>query len=97
MKYMIIFLPEALADSEEIRNYLSQYYHSTVTNFFAHLRKRTNSLKANPYIAPQHQEQPSYRKLVVGEYLVFYKVDEKKKQIKIHRILHGSRDISRYM
>ena len=97
MNYKAVFLPEARGDSEEIREYLSQYYESTVRNFFALLKKRINSIKSNPFIAPPYLERPSYRRLVVEDYLVFYKVDEDKKLIEIHRILHGSRDISRYV
>ena len=97
MKYIIVFLPEAMEDSKDIRQYLSQYYESTVRNFFTLLKKRTDSLKSNPYIAQTYPERPSYRRMVVDDYLVFYKVDEDKKLIEIHRILHGSRDIGRFI
>ena len=97
MKYKIVFLPEASIDSEEIRKYLSQYYESTVISFFALLKKRLDSLKINPLLAQVYPERPSYRLLVAEEYLVFYKVDENKKLIEVHRILHGSRDIGRYI
>jgi len=97
VKYQIVFLPEARGDSEEIRQYLSQYYESTVRNFFSLLKNRIDSLKTNPFMAPVYPGRPSYRRLVVDDYLVFYKVDEDKKLIEIHRILHGSRDIGRYI
>ena len=97
MKYKIAFLPEAKADAEEIRQYLSQYYESTVRNFFTMLKKRTNLLKSNPFMAPPYQDRPVYRQLVVEEYLVFYKVDEGNQSIKIHRILHESKEIDRYI
>ena len=97
MKYTVVFLPEARADSEEIRQYLSQYYESTVSNFFALLKERISYLKLNPSIAQSYADRPSYRRLVVDDYLVFYKVDEDRKLIGIHRILHGSRDVGRYI
>ena len=97
MSYKAVFLPEAKTDSEEIQQYLSLYHESTVRNFFTLLKKRINSLKSNPFIAPLYLERPSYRRLVVEDYLVFYKVDKDKKLIEIHRILHGSKDISRYI
>ena len=97
MKYKMVFLPEARADSEEIRQYLSRFHESTVRDFFALLKKRINALKSNPFIAQQYVERPSYRRLVVKDYLVFYKVNEGEKLIEVHRILHGSRNIRRYI
>jgi addiction module RelE/StbE family toxin len=93
----MVFLPEAMADAEEIQRYLSQYYESTVRNFFTLLKGRIDTLKSNPYMAPAYPRRPEYRQLVVEDYLVFYKVDEDKKLIEIHRILHGSRDIGRFI
>jgi addiction module RelE/StbE family toxin len=97
MIYKVVFLPEAKSDSEEIKRYLSQYYKSTVKNFFALLKKRVNLLKTNPFLAPSCPERPSYRQLLVDEYLAFYKVNEDKQLIEIHRILHESKDIGRYV
>ena len=97
MNYRLAFLPEAWTDAEEVRQYLSQYYESTAKNFFALLKKKTAALKANPYICEQYQERPTYRKMIVDDYLLFYKVNEDKKLVEIHRIVHGSRDIGRYL
>ena len=97
MKYTVRYLPEAMADAEEIRQYLSQYYASTVRNFFNLLKQRIALLKSNPFIAQPYPERPTYRRLVVNDYLVFYKVNDELELIEIHRILHGSRDIGRYL
>jgi plasmid stabilization system protein ParE len=97
MKYKLTFLLEARADSEEIRQYLAQYYESTVKKFFEKLKKRTTSLKSNPFLDQIYLERPAYRQLAADDYLVFYKVHEHKKYIEIHRILHCSRDIERYI
>ena len=97
MNYTLIFLPEADKDYDDIQLYLEQYYENTAVNFFKQLKKRIESLKTNPNIAPSYDKRPSYRKLIVEKYIVFYKVDEEKKRIEIHRILHGSRDIRRYI
>ena len=97
MKYKVVFLPEAMSDSYEIRLYLSQYYQSTFRNFFDLLKKRICILRDNPYIAQEYPDRPSYRRLVIENYVVFYKVNETTGTIEIHRILNGSRDISRYI
>jgi plasmid stabilization system protein ParE len=95
MSYRIRYLPETLTDKAEIKAYLSQYYESTVKGFFALLKKRINRLKRFPYSCPVYEDDPDYRKMIVGDYLVFYVVNDETKIVEIHRIFHGSRDIRR--
>jgi len=76
MKYHIKYLPETIADRDEIRKYLSQYYKSTINSFFKLF---------------------DYRKLVVGDYLVFYMIDENENSVEIHRIFHGTRNIGQHL
>jgi toxin ParE1/3/4 len=97
VKYKIKYLPETVTDREEIRDYLSQYYTSTVKEFFALLREKTAQLKDFPYSCPEYVDDPDYRRLIVGDYLVFYMVNEDSKIVEIHRIFHGSRDIKRHL
>ena len=96
MMYRIRFLPETVADRENIRAYLSQYYEDTVTKVFRLLKEKIARLKKFPYSCPIYEDDPDYRKLVVGDYLVFYMVDEDKKTVEIHRIFHGSQDIRQH-
>ena len=97
MKYRIKYLSETVTDLADIRAYLIRYYESTVRKFFALLKEKTARLKEFPYSCPIFEDDPDYRKLVVGNYLVFYIVNENDKTIEIHRILHGSRDIRRHL
>jgi len=97
MKYRIRFLPKTAMQQEEIRMYLSQYYESTVTNFFRLLKEKIARLRDFPYSCPVYEDDPDYRKLVVGDYLALYIVNEEKKIVEIHRIFHGSRDIKRHL
>ena len=97
MIFRVKYLPEARNDSEEIRRYLSQYYVGTAKRFFALLKGRIQLLATSPYLGQVYEERPAYRRLVVQDYLVFYKVDEETNMVSIHRILHGSRDIGRFL
>ena len=95
--YKIIFLPEAKNDLGIVRQYLSLYYKNTVKTFFCLLKKSIDALKENPYMYQKFLERPSYRRLVIRDYLVFYKVDDVKNTVEIHRILHSSRELERYI
>jgi len=97
MKYQIKYLPDSAVDRSEIRDYLSQYYKSTIKNFFDLLRKKIARLKEFPYSCPIYEDDPDYRILVVGDYLVFYIVNEADRIVEIHRIFHGSQDIRRHL
>jgi plasmid stabilization system protein ParE len=93
----IIFLPTTVADKALIHEYLSQYYESTVNNFFALLKTPIAQLKKFPYSCPPYEDDPDYRKLVVGDYLVFYMVNEDKRIVEIHRIFHAVQNIARQL
>ena len=97
MKYRLRYLDDTTTDRDNIKIYLSQFYAGTVNKFFELLKKRTAKLKSYPFSCPVFEDDPDYRKLVVGDYLVFYMVNEDEKIVDIHRILHTSRDISRYL
>jgi addiction module RelE/StbE family toxin len=97
MNFRIKYLPETVVDRVEIRAYLAEYYESTVRNFFVLLKERISQLKEFPYSCPTYGDDPDYRKLVVGDYLVFYMVNENDKTVEIHRIFHGSQDIKRHL
>jgi len=97
MKYRVKYLQDTVKDREDIRNYLSQYYKGTANKFFALLKKKIERIKTFPYSCPQYEDDPDYRRLVVGDYLVFYMVNEEKRTVEIHRIFHASRDISQQL
>jgi plasmid stabilization system protein ParE len=90
-------MPVVSKDLEEIRTYLSQYYESTVSNFLRLLKKKIDQLKENPYICKTYDDDPDCRSQAVGNYLVFYIINENSKIIEIHRIFHSSRDIRRHL
>jgi len=97
MKYRIRYLPKAVVNRNEIKIYLSQFYPSTAGKFFAMLKEKTARLKEFPYSCPAYEYVPDYRVLVVGDYLVFYVVNEEAKLIEVHRILHSSQDINQHL
>ena len=91
-------LPLAVQDLDDIVEYLAQFHAHTGLNQFDRIISKINELPHFPemyavYEAGQYRF--TYRKIVVDRYLVFYVVLEN--TIEIHRILHESRNISRYL
>ena len=97
MRYQIRFLPETAKDLKEIKNYLTQYSEGAAKKLFGLLRKKIARLKDFPHSCPAYEDDRDYRVLVVGDYLVFYMVNEKTKVVEIHRIFHGLRDIRQHL
>jgi len=97
MKYRAIYLDTAKHDVSEIRNYLSQFYPGTPNRFLTALKKGVENICDNPFICPVYEDNPAYRKMVVLDYLVFYKILDTDKAIEIRRILHGMRDIRAHL
>ena len=97
MKYTIRFSPYAKEDKEEIKTYLSRFYPETPRRFTALLKKHISILKENPYMYGEYPENTDYRRMPVGNYIVFYKVNDAEKQIDIYRILRSSWDLPKYL
>ena len=97
MNYKAIYLEPAMQDVSEIRNYLSRFYPDTPARFLTALKKGVESICGNPLIYPAYEDNPSYRKMEVLDYLVFYKVYDSEKIVEIHRVLYGMRDIKLYL
>lgn len=96
--YRIVTLPQAEHDLDDIVDYLNGFYPGSALRQYDALVNAILSLEEYPN---KHEEykpgrfQLKYRKMVVGDYLVFYVVENV--TVVIHRILHGSKNLSRYL
>jgi addiction module RelE/StbE family toxin len=97
VKYTIRYLELAREDVKQIKAYLSQFYPGTPAKFLRTLKERISALGDMPRMCEVYQDRKAYRRMVVSDYLVFYKIVEEKKQVEIHRVLHGRRDMARHL
>ena len=94
MAYEVKLLDLAEKDIDEICKYLSQFYPGTPGRFLNTLEKDFNSISLNPKMFPKYKYNKEYRKLVSGDFLVFYKIDEENHLVRIYRVLHGKRSVN---
>jgi addiction module RelE/StbE family toxin len=97
LKYNASFSILAKEDKNEIKRYLSQFYPETPKRFTTALKKHISILKENPYMYPIYPENPDYRRMVVDNYIVLYKIIDDEKKIEIFRILRASWDLPKYL
>jgi addiction module RelE/StbE family toxin len=90
--YEVIMQKRAIKDFDDIIFYLSLFYPSTPEKFVAKFEQGVNVIAETPYLFPLYG-LGQYRRFIVNDYLVFYKVFETQQLVKICRIIHGSRNI----
>jgi plasmid stabilization system protein ParE len=91
--YKAKYLNSARQDREAIKIHLNQYSTRAAGRLFAKIKRNMEYVKKNPYIYEAYERRPDFRRMVVEDYLVFYRVNEKDKIIEVHHILHGMIDI----
>ena len=97
MKYTVKYFQTARTDRSIIKSYLSQFSSTAYTRLFEKIKDKIEITKNNPYIYPSYEHRPQFRRIVVDDYLVFYKVNEESKTIEVYRILHGMMDIEQIL
>jgi plasmid stabilization system protein ParE len=94
MKYDIEFLDSANGDLWQINEYLSDYGEDSLKNFRESLETFIKNISNMPFMFPKYAGKPKYRKAALAYgYIAFYRINERKKEIVIYRILHGKRNI----
>lgn len=79
-------------------DYLSQFYPSTALKQYDLLIEKIQLLRQTPLMCEEYRVASSdfvYRRMVVGNYLVFYVVYEDVAEI--HNVINGKMDYDRYL
>ena len=97
MTYKIKYLPLAVQDLNDIARYLSGFYPQTARRVLKEMREKITKLGDTPRMCEVYDLDPTYRKLVADQYLVFYHVNENVKVVEIHRVLRGSWNLPQYL
>ena len=96
--YKLEYLPSAVADILEIEAYLYEYSPVAADKFADSIEQLTQALTLHPLLYPAYEDDAYFRHMILPyKYRLFYHVVEETKTIKIHRILHGMRDVKSIM
>lgn len=98
MKYDIVVTNPAQDDLEEILNYISVDLSApkSAIEMLNKIKSIFENLSINPLMYPlcniDNLKAKNYRKAVINNYLMFYRVDDKNDTIYIMRFIYGRRD-----
>jgi toxin ParE1/3/4 len=94
-KYTLRYLPSAQTDLVSIFDFIAQDSPKRASSFADKLDDRIGALEQHPLLGriPRHPRlrENGYRVLVIESYLVFYIV--RGREIEVHRVVHGSRNL----
>lgn len=92
MGYDVKYLDTAKNDFKEIKATLSSYSHEFMAKTINAILDSIEYLKENPLMYEAYRKDKRYRRIPIEEYIVFYRVKERTKQVEIMRILYGRRN-----
>ena len=83
-------------DIAEVTTYLEEYSQKA-KRIFEKIDKKLSNLLTNPKLYPVYENFTEFRKIVVEDYLVFYKISENSNVIEVHRLIYGKMDIPNHL
>jgi len=93
--YSIVITHTAESDMDDIYSYITHQLHAepSAKKLMTNIQEKIIRLKEFPLSCPivtAVLPDKNYRKLIVDNYLIFYKVDEPNKRVIIARVLYAS-------
>ena len=92
MNYEIKFTPDFELDLAEMDYNLIEFP-QIAKQIILKIENVLLPLRNMPQIYPVYEDFPIFRKIVIEDYLLFYLIDEDKKQVEIHRLIHVKMDL----
>jgi len=99
MGYKVIASKHAETDIDETIGYISIQLgnQKAARDFLSKLRKHYEIIADNPFLYPIARnpvfETKGYRWFPVGNYMVFYTIDEQAGEVRIARVIYGRRNL----
>ncbi|MBR3158400.1 MAG: type II toxin-antitoxin system RelE/ParE family toxin [Atopobiaceae bacterium] len=97
--YEIVYSPESVQDLRDISRYITSTLHSpqsarrTVAKVRDAIRSLAHMPKRHQLVSITSLATIGIRRIIVGNYLVLYLVDDDAKSVTVSRIIHGGRNL----
>ena len=93
--YRLEYLPSAVIDILEIEDYLFEHNPDAADKFTKAIEEQVASLVKYPLMYQAYEDNSYFRSMpLIYTYRLFYHVDDAAKTVKVHRVLHGMRDLN---
>ena len=102
-EYSLEFLPSAMRDMVEIVQYIAVELKNPIAanNTADELAEAAESIPSFPYANPAYIPirplKHEYRKLIVKNYIMLYRVDEARKLVTVSRVVYARRDYDKVL
>ena len=96
MKYKVEYLSIADRDVQAMSDALADFPNKA-KRIFREMEKKLILLEDMPYMWPEYQLKPEYRRMILEDHLLFYTVDDTEQRVKVYRILYDKMDIPRHL
>jgi len=97
MDYNVVMLDRAKKDLQEILDYKAQFYPGTADKFIDEFEEKQKNIAANPYMYQEYSRDTRYRRVIMLDYLLFYRITDRSNTVRIYRIINGKTDLAKYI
>lgn len=103
MGYKLIVSQDAHNDIDEIAGYILNHLKSpqAAVGFLDDVEKSYRQVTENPHLyslcSDERLENLGYRKIVIKNYLILYRIDEKKQVVYVVRVVYGARNYAQLL
>jgi plasmid stabilization system protein ParE len=89
--YTVLFSERATKDIVDIVDYIAADNPTAAERLGSDVIELALSLKSTPYRGSRVRNRPKWLKLILGNYLIYYRVNEVRYTVEIIRVMHGAR------
>jgi len=99
MDFQVEFSERAREELNEIVERIEKEYDNpqAAERFFVNVQQKAVALAHNPFLYPlcfdERIYEKGYRRVIVGNYIIIYSIDEENELVFIRAIIYGRRDI----
>jgi addiction module RelE/StbE family toxin len=91
MAWQVVFSDRSTRDLQKIADYIARDNRAAAEQFGLLLIEQAESLANAPEMGPVLPQKPNTRFFPVGSYLIIYRLDAKKRAIRVLRFWHAAR------